>query len=384
MKKVLAVMLSVMLSASMLMAADTASLRNDFTDALASGDAAAAIESYEEMIEASQKAYQKAQRSYEKALDAGNMRKASEARSDMRASLYQGMTEEETNELLSLIIAEDGDRKAEDAQWLRLHSRYYSPSITYSWSTSGEGYSFSYTSSQTVMPGGEITLPDADDIRVNTAAAGVLTGWGVVPGEVTYQAGETIEAPYTDQTLYAVWETRVEFIDPVSGTESTVTDAVSGDTIAVPAVNPSDDSMVFAGWVDRTTGEYIAPDDTEVVLEGNGAIFEALWKNAEISDLEPRHYDAAAIPVNTQADLTFTLTNGGTEDLRALDIECTGDEGLTVLRGNGTIRSVDAGDSVTVQGIRIVGTAAGDHVLSITATDRDGDTWSADFTVTIV
>ena len=116
MKKVLAVMLSVMLSASMLMAADTASLRNDFTDALASGDAAAAIESYEEMIEASQKAYQKAQRSYEKALDAGNMRKASEARSDMRASLYQGMTEEETNELLSLIIAEDGDRKAEDAQ----------------------------------------------------------------------------------------------------------------------------------------------------------------------------------------------------------------------------------------------------------------------------
>ena len=234
------------------------------------------------------------------------------------------------------------------------------------------------------MPGGEITLPDADDIRVNTAAAGVLTGWGVVPGEVTYQAGETIEAPYTDQTLYAVWETRVDFIDPMSGTESTVTDAVSGDTIAVPAVNPSDDSMVFAGWVDRTTGEYIAPDDTEVVLEGNGAIFEALWKNAGISDLEPRHYDAAAIPVNTQADLTFTITNGGTEDLRSLDIECTGDEGLTVLRGNGTIRSVDAGDSVTVQGIRIVGTAAGDHVLSITATDRDGDAWSADFTVTIV
>ena len=137
MKKVLAVMLSIMLSASMLMAADTASLRNDFTDALASGDAAAAIESYEEMIEASQKAYQKAQRSYEKALDAGNMRKASEARSDMRASLYQGMTEEETNELLSLIIADDGDRKAEDAQWLRLPSRYSSPSITYSWSTSG-------------------------------------------------------------------------------------------------------------------------------------------------------------------------------------------------------------------------------------------------------
>ena len=95
------------------------------------------------------------------------------------------------------------------------------------------------------------------------------------------------------------------------------------------------------------------------------------------------YIDTAAIPVNTQADLTFVISNNGTEDLRNVEIECTGDDGLTVLSGNGTLRSVGAGDSVTIQGLRVVGTTAGDHMLHIAAVDRDGDTWSADFTVTI-
>ena len=377
--------LAVLLIASMtLAAADASELYQSFSDAVNAGNAGEAIGYYTDLMDQVSKDYRKAQRRYEKAVEASNAAKAREAWADMRAVSSYPITEEQTDALVSAILAEDPESMERDAAWLMENSGYYHPMIAYKWSSSGDSYSFSYSSSQTVTPGEDITLPDSDSIRVSTSAAGVLTGWGVTPDEATYRPGEVIKAPYTDQTLYAIWSTQVVFTDDVTGTESIITDVASGDSVAVPARQEPDSSFVFAGWVDRSTGDYIAPDETEVTLEGNGAAYEALWKNAEISDLEPRHYDAAAIPVNTQADLTFTLTNGGTEDLRALDIECTGDEGLTVLRGNGTIRSVDAGDSVTVQGIRIVGTAAGDHVLSITATDRDGDAWSADFTVTIV
>ena len=375
---------AVLLIASMaLWAADVSELRSAFTDAIASGDVSEAINNYDDMISQAQKDYQKAQRSYEKALEAGNINKAREAWYDMKAISYDSMTRDETDELLALIVAEDEPQRGEDAQWLMENSRYYSPAITYQWSASGDNYSFSYSSTSSVTPGEDVVLPDTDDVRVNSSAAGVLTGWGVIPDEITYQPGETITAPYTDQTLYAIWSTQVVFKDPVTGMESTVEDVADGDIIDVPALSEPDDSYVFAGWVDRSTGEYIAPDETETELEGNGAVFEALWKNAELSDLECRHYDTAAIPVNTQADLTFVISNNGTEDLRNVEIECTGDDGLTVLSGNGTLRSVGAGDSVTIQGLRVVGTTAGDHMLHIAAVDRDGDTWSADFTVTI-
>ena len=88
--------------------------------------------------------------------------------------------------------------------------------------------------------------------------------------------------------------------------------------------------------------------------------------------------------MNTQADLTFTIANKGTEDLRNLSISCTGSDGLKVLNGNGSVRFVEAGDDVSIRGLRVVGTEAGDYMLHIAAEDRDGDIWSADFTVTIV
>ena len=385
MKRKISGLVAILLVASMVLwAADVSELRTQFTDALASGDLSGAIQSYDDMVSQAQKDYSKAARSYEKALEAGNIAKARSAWYDMQSIGYDRMTADETDQMLSLIVAEDEENRAADAQWLMENSRYYNPSISYEWNTSGDNYSFSYSSSRSVTPGEEIVLPDKDDIQVNNAAAGVLVGWGVTPDEVTYQPGETIVAPYTDQTLYAIWESQVVFTDPVTGTENTVTDVASGDVVDVPALTEPDDSYVFAGWVDKSTGDYIAPDETTVELEGNGAVYEALWKNAELSNLEAKHYDVAAIPVNTQAELSFDITNKGTEDLKNVDIETTSEDGLTVLRGNGTIRSVDAGDTVTVSGLKVVGTEPGDYMLLITATDRDGDIWEADFTVTVV
>ena len=385
MKRKISGLVAILLVASMVLwAADVSELRTQFTDALASGDLSGAIQSYDDMVSQAQKDYSKAARSYEKALEAGNIAKARSAWYDMQSIGYDRMTADETDQMLSLIVAEDEENRAADAQWLMENSRYYNPSISYEWNTSGDNYSFSYSSSRSVTPGEEIVLPDKDDIQVNNAAAGVLVGWGVTPDEVTYQPGETIVAPYTDQTLYAIWDSQVVFTDPVTGTENTVTDVASGDVVDVPALTEPDDSYIFAGWVDKSTGDYIAPDETTVELEGNGAVYEALWKNAELSNLEAKHYDVAAIPVNTQAELSFDITNKGTEDLKNVDIETTSEDGLTVLRGNGTIRSVDAGDTVTVSGLKVVGTEPGDYMLHITATDRDGDVWEADFTVTVV
>ena len=376
---------AVLLAAVMTLgAADAAELRTRFSEALSSGDASEAIARYDDMISQARKDYQKAERSYEKAMEAGNMAKAREAWNDMHSASVSPMTADETDQMLSLILAEDDDQKAEDAAWLMVNSRYYNPSITYRWSSSGDSYSFSYSSSRSVTPGEEVTLPDTDSLRVNTSAAGVLTGWGITPDEKTYEPGETIAAPYTDQTLYAIWESRVVFSDPVTGTESTVTDASDGDSIAVPEITEPDDSYVFAGWVDRSTGEYIAPDETTVELEGNGAVFEALWKNAEISELESKHYDISALPVNTQTDLSFVVTNNGTEDLKNIKVECTSEDGLSVLSGNGSIRSIPAGESVVVQGLKVVGTEPGDYMINISLTDRDDDVWSGDFSVTIV
>ena len=109
-----------------------------------------------------------------------------------------------------------------------------------------------------------------------------------------------------------------------------------------------------------------------------------LWKKAEITALDSKHYDLASIPMNTQIDLTFMLSNIGTEDLRGLAIECTGDEGLKVLNGNGSISFLGDGNDVMLRGLRAVGTESGNHTLTITVTDRDGDTWSSSFDVTVV
>ena len=358
-RRITGVVAVLLVSSAFLWAADVSELRTAFTDAIANGDAAQAIENYNDMVDQANKDYKKAQRSYEKALEAGNMLKAREARADMYNASYSAMTKDETDSLLSLILSENEEQKAKDVAWLLENSRYYNPSITYEWSSSGDNYSFSYSSTVSVVPGEELTLPDKDSIRA-------------------------ITAPYTDQTLYAIWDTEVMFTDPITGTESEVTNVSSGDIIDVPSLGEVDDSYIFAGWVDRSTGEYIAPDETTVELEGNGAVFEALWKNAEISELESKHYDISALPVNTQTDLSFVVTNNGTEDLKNIKVECTSEDGLSVLSGNGSIRSIPAGESVVVQGLKVVGTEPGDYMINISLTDRDDDVWSGDFSVTIV
>ena len=380
-KRIISTIAMLLVACMVLSAAAAADLYQEFSDEVAAGDVAAAIDTYDELSERIANDRTKAIRSYEKAMDAGNMQKAMAARNDYRSVSSFRMSKEDTDALLSAILKEDGDSAMEHAKWLYSNSSYYCPTLSYEWSSSSDTFSYSYSRSISVVPGSDITLPTADEIGVDSSMAGVLVGWGVTPDEVTYQAGETIAAPLTNQTLYAIWTTRVLFEDPVTGVESSFDDISTGDSVTIPVLSAPDESYVFAGWVDETTGEYLAPFDEEYELEGNGAIFTALWKRVEVNDLKGTHYDTSAFPVNTQEELEFTLTNSGTEDLRSLSIEVTGSEGLSVLTGRGKVSFLNDGSSLNMTGLRVVATDAGDHTLTVTVTDRDGDVWTSDFTV---
>lgn len=383
MKRILSLFIVLAVSVSIVAAADASEMYQLFSDAVNDGDAAAAMDLYSNLQSIISKDYQKAERSYEKALEAGNIRKAREAYSDMLSVSDYSITREQSDALLSAILREDEGKRAEDAAWLYENSPYYSPSVTYDWSASGDNFSYSFRRSISVTPGSEITLPTAEDIGADTSAAGVLVGWGITPDEMTYQPGEVIAAPYTDQTYYAVWKTAVAFTDPVTGTDSTVDGTASGESIDVPQLAAPDESYVFTGWVDKTTGEYIAPDEDSYVLEGNGAAFTALWKKVDFQNLSSRHYDIEALPVDTQVGLSFDIANSGTEDIRNAEIRVVSeDPGFTVLNGDGHVRFIAAGRTLTMNGLRVVATEPGTYTLTASIADRDGDVWTGSFTVT--
>ena len=380
-RKFMVILVALLVAGVSLSAASLSDLYQKFSDAVSNGDVALAIDSYTELQDRTGKDLLKAQRSYEKALDAGNIQRAMNARDDYYGISRYKMSKEDTDALLSAILKEDGETAVEHAKWLYSNSSYYYPTLSYEWKSSSDSFSYSFNRSVTVEPGSTITLPGPDDIGIDTSMAGVLVGWGVTPDEVTYNAGETISAPLTSQTLYAIWKTEVRFTDSVTGVENVVDDVAAGDSIAVPQLTAPDDTYVFAGWADESTGVYLAPYDEEYVLEGNGAVFKALWKKVDASDLAGKHYDVNALPVNTQAELSFALSNAGTEDLRSLSIEVTGSEGLSVLTGNGKLSYLSDVSSITMTGLKVVATEAGEHTLTVTITDRDGDSWSSDFTV---
>ena len=384
MKRIISILTIIAVSCSLLIAADTSELYQMFSDAVTEGNTADAISLYGNLQERINKDYNKAERSYEKALEAGNIRKAREAYAEMlNFSDQYSMTEEQSDALLTAILSGDEDKRAENAAWLYENSPYYAPSVTYDWSAKGDNYSYRYTRRISVTPGCEITLPTASDIGADTSTAGVLVGWGITPDEVTYEPGEIINAPYTSQTYYAVWKTAVTFSDPVTGLESTVDGTSDGDIVEVPALTAPDESYVFTGWVDSATGEYIAPDETEYTLEGNGASFTALWKKVDFSDASATPYDISALPAGTQAELSFDITNSGTEAVRNAAIEVTSSSPeLKVLNGEGRVRFIAPERTLTMQGLKVVATEPGTYDLNVTLTDRDDDVWTMNYSVT--
>ncbi|MGH0053290.1 MAG: hypothetical protein ACQ5SW_07880 [Sphaerochaetaceae bacterium] len=236
-----------------------------------------------------------------------------EARDQLSQLSLYSMDQDTSDYLLEQILALEEPKKSEYAAWLYEHSPYYRPTLTLDFSAEGETYRYSYRQQISKVPGSEVTLPSAGQLRLNSAHLGVLVGWGLTPDEVTYQSGETIEMRYTSQTLYAIYKEGVQFVDSLSGTDL----LVETEDVAVPTPVTDDASAIFAGWYDKSTGTLIT-DPTSYERVGKGGYFEALWKRLAIEDITVLYYDKEALPTNTQIGIGFSYANTGTVGLAGL------------------------------------------------------------------
>jgi len=315
-----------------------------------------------------------------------------------RLASYQ-MTSAQTDALLQRILALDEPERSEYAAWLYQTSPHYKPSLTLDFSAEDETYSYSYRQQIRREPGSEITLPDSSQIRLNSARLGVLVGWGLTPDEVTYQPGETITMSYTDQTLYAIYQSGVRFVDDMNKTDIFFEEG----KVEVPTPTSGDASAIFAGWYDRTTGKLIT-DPSTYTVEGKGALFEALWKQLAIEDVTVLYYDRTKLPTNTQIGIGFSYTNTGNVNLTGLKATLSSEsEYVRMLKGELQLGRLSAGLSSTnnsrfatksKQEVRgeantfrfiVSDSAPAGTVLpfTLTITNDRGDSWTHAFELTV-
>ncbi len=315
-----------------------------------------------------------------------------------RLASYQ-MTSAQTDALLQRILALDEPERSEYAAWLYQTSTHYKPSLTLDFSAEDETYSYSYRQQIRREPGSEITLPDSSQIRLNSARLGVLVGWGLTPDEVTYQPGETITMSYTDQTLYAIYQSGVRFVDDMNKTDVFFEEG----KVEVPTPTSGDASAIFAGWYDRTTGKLIT-DPSTYTVEGKGALFEALWKQLAIEDVNVLYYDRTKLPTNTQIGIGFSYTNTGNVNLTGLKATLSSEsEYVRMLKGELQLGRLSAGLSSTnnsrfatksKQEVRgeantfrfiVSDSAPAGTVLpfTLTITNDRGDSWTHAFELTV-
>ena len=199
-------------------------------------------------------------------------------------------------------------------------------------------------------------------------------------------AGETITMPYTDQTLFAVYTSRVSFEDGDGDNVTTYDDVSEGDVVDIPAPAAQGDA-IFEGWYDRSSGQYLSPDETQYTVRGMGADFTALYSKLEAKEISTGHWNTGAIPTGTQIPLTFTLANSGTEDEDGIQVTVSSDSAYARLMNTSAyVRSMDAGDVRTLKGVLLVVDSecpSGQEIpVTVTMSDDDGAVFTSTFTLT--
>lgn len=375
-RKFLILISTLLLATGLLFAGDAASSYNLFSSSLSEPEKA--ISYYEDALKSAEKESKKLKKSLDKAINARNSAKANEAYSKLVALNSYKITKEQSDELLASIIKNGSN--AENLKWLYENSIYYNPVLTLSYSFNSGNRVVYKTKSVSLTPGETITLPNADEMA---SSNGVFAGWGVVEGTVAYQPGETIEAPVTSQTLYAVYKNALSFTDSVTGFSKVIEDVKEGDSVEVPALTSEDKSLYFEGWVNNS-GSYIASDDESYTVEGSGSSFTALWDKAEIENIALNYYDLDNLKANTQASLGFTLKNSGTETLKNLSVKLeANDESVAIIKDKAYLPSLRVGSSVAFEGFTLVGTKPGTYTLTLTVEDGEEHIWAQDFSLTV-
>ena len=258
---------------------------------------------------------QQARKEMLEAMDKGDLASYRDAYARLEKLKSFRMKSEDSNLLLGRIMAESEPKRGEYASWLYQRSDSYNPILTLDFSAEGENFRYSYRQQIQRSPQAEVILPDYSDLRANSSQVGILKGWGLTPDKLTYKAGETIKMPYTNQTLYAIWDSGVRFV--TEGRDTLYEGVAEGSEVVVPTPSTSDDSAIFVGWYDRGSRTLLTDKETYTV-EGKGALFEPIWKSLHIPAVEPLYYPSDALPKRTQLGVGFLLQNRGNLDLKGL------------------------------------------------------------------
>ncbi len=387
MKRVFTVITTLALSATMIFAASAESIYSDFSQAVENNDLKAAMEQFTLLEKQKATEADNANKSIEKAVKKNNATLYREAAYELQQINSYRITEEQSDKLLSLILNGDEATQVENAVWLYESSYTYSPTLTYQYGVNDDNFSMHYSSSISTTPGSEITLPSAENLKVDARRFGKLAGWGLTPDRIDYQCGETITMPLSDTTLYAQWTNAVTFIDEKSSTNVSFDGVQEGDVVNVPTPQRPD-GAIFAGWFDSTNGQFIAPDESEYTVSGKGAAFEALWKNITIKEMGSGSYSPDKAPVNTQLPLTFSIANTGSEDVRNLTIKVTSEsDQVTLMNTEAYSRGISEGRSVRLTGVKAVidkDTPSGTKLpITVSITDEDENTYTSTFYLTV-
>lgn len=253
------------------------------------------------------------------------------------------MGEDETEALLARFLEEPKEKQISYAQWLYRMSSCYRPVLTIDFSHQDESFHFTFSQRIQQTPGSEITLPSESQLRVNTSRLGVLAGWGITADQVTYEPGETITMPLTSQTLYAIWSSAVRFTDPVTETEITHEPVSEGSEIPVPTVEAPHADYRFVGWYDRST-HTLLDDESTYTVQGNGAVFEALWKQVSFESIVPLYYGFDRLPTETQISVGFLLANEANVPVRNITVTGSSDSPyVTMIQDTISVGDLPAG-----------------------------------------
>lgn len=385
-RRIISSLIILMLSAGLVFASSAQALQEEFEAAASSGEIEAAIDAHSELEDAIAKEYRSLEKDLEKAIEKNDRQLYYSTRAQMQDLSRLGkISQEDTASLLSAIVNSDSDEAQEWVLWLYENSSYYHPVLTLCADASGDSYSRTYRKSVSYAPGTEVTLPSS--AGENARYSGVLIGWGITPDEVTYEPGETILMPYTDQSLYAIFRSQVVFSDSESSDDTVFTDVKEGDVIQVPVPSDSQDA-IFEGWYDRSSGQYLSAEDTEYTVKGMGASFEALYIKLEADEISTGPYDVTRLPAGVQIPLTFSLTNSGSEDVRDVDITVSCDSShARLINTEAWLRQMRSGHDYTLKNVILVisqDCPSGEEIpLTVTMEDSDGNTFSSTFTLNV-
>lgn len=368
---------------ALVFASSAADLYAEFSLSVKEGNVQEARDNYDKFLSQLEEEWNNTETKLSKAREKRNSELYLENLEELKALSRLGITKEESDALLAAIVnMEDEEAMLESARWLYDVSPYYRPNLAISLSHSSSGSRYSYSSSVSIKPGEAIELPSQHDLGYSVSSFGHLSGWGITPDEVLYQPGETITMPVTDQTLYAVWENGVFFLDENGEVQDAVLDVKAGDVISIPPLEDGD-GVYYLGWYDSTSGEFLPKSDTEYTVRGQGAEFEGLYIELDPDNASVSPYDK--IPTSTQVKLSFDVKNLGNEDSGSVKVELSStSDHVNFIDDKAYFRNIPASSTGRVEGVKFVVSSTADSgeeiPITVTLTDSEERVWTDTFT----